>query len=899
MTVAAVQPNAGGGSTANNASYSSTLNGSGLSVLPGTGDSLVGQGFSSGSGYFVYQQNAVYPYTANADQLIPSAYFEYLAAQLSTSPVALTLEIRSYTSDSTWRTTAQITASSLLARVVNAHTSPLALMRGGSTDLVTRLGTTGSLNMSLTTDRTRTATTPTTGEVVRPRGYASFATFPDPNLVYTSMPLSTLNRVLGAQIQLSDGTHVYLESTASLTAPTITVCHRDLAGSVTTIATLPTGTGASDFFVGVTSGAQTLALARDAANNLYVIGRQGSTSGTTIARAYTKGTGYTWTAKTALTSALPAYGTVASESSASGWAAAWHAQGGTAGTIVAFATYSAATGDSGQTAYILLNCDSLIAGSGTLSRGSGDGATLLTEPSATELVRYRNATGTGVDITAVPGAADRGHIVAYNRGALLGAAGDISQTRYTLNSGGTGFSSTAQRNSTPQGVRDADSKVRVIPKSATEYIVVAISSASGVGPRITVVSTTGSSTSSTVAGSAVLAGQGIASLPSASTLAVTAAWDASYDPTTNKVWFYYFDTANGRRLMRTGVDLNTYLPDGFEVQISAAVGASGSTNRAIRLHRGALAGSMGLISVANRTSGGTHSTIYLEDAFALAPTQPVLATRANFDADNAATFSWTFTDPNPGDTQSAYQLEIVEVGVGTVFDSTKTTSTVASRVLAGGTLTNGEDFQWRVRTWDSADLVGPYSSYATFSTANAGTVTVVDPAADNPAGVNTSFYLIGWSVSGATQNDYRVRVEESTSGTLLVDTGWVTSAATTYLVEDMLSDVEYEIQVTVRSSGVESSTGTRLLTPSFAIPVQPTITVTAEAGEAYILVEVVNPPPSGSTPQVTHNDIMRRVTGSGDPLVKVGQTTENGSYRDYTAASGATYDYVARGQSPL
>jgi hypothetical protein len=78
--------------------------------------------------------------------------------------------------------------------------------------------------------------------------------------------------------------------------------------------------------------------------------------------------------------------------------------------------------------------------------------------------------------------------------------------------------------------------------------------------------------------------------------------------------------------------------------------------------------------------------------------------------------SWTFQDPDAGDSQGAFQVEIRLVSdESLVYDSTKTTSEGQSHVVPGATLTKDVQYKWRVKCWDSADREGAWSDYQTFT----------------------------------------------------------------------------------------------------------------------------------------------------------------------------------------
>lgn len=879
-------------------SYSNALNGTTGPIIH-TSDVYVAayQGVTSGD-YFVIEAFTRYAYTLDTDSQITAAHFEFTVLTADGSK-SRDLEIREYdwgtsVTSADWRTPSQLSALSLLGTVSGVQNST-GKWRAGSPTLLTRLGTTGELRTVANSSRARQQITPSTAnEFITFSSPSESGTASDPALIYTTTPLSTLHRVLGAQVQLSDGTHAFLESTASASAPTVLLRFHD-GTTASTVATIPTGTTSGTFAIASPSGMQNFALVRDASDNLYVIGRAGRSAAAGIinaAKAYVKGSGHTWTAQTLIEDSLspdPSYLTNV--------AATWHSAGGTAGTILAAFAHAGSGADGnfiGQEYWTLISCDALLAGTGTLKRGWGTVDELFAVPATSDLVRYHNPTGTGLDVHG--SSALRGYAASYNRSVGLGTVGDTSQSRYTLNSGASDISGTAQRNTTPQGVRDANSKLRVIAISDTQYAVIAVSDSSSIGPRVVIVENIGTSGTSTVIGDVSLGAETLTTLPSAATLAYSAAWDAVYDPSGAKLWFYYFDTGNAQRLMRTGVDLSTRLADGSEVQVNASVGASGSTQRAIRVHRGAMAGNQVLISVANRTSGGVHSTIYVTDQFNVAPNAPTLTPSGNFDATLAHTLAWTFSDPNVGDTQSAYQLQINTSAGATAVDTGKVTSTTSSRLISGGTLTNPGDWQWRVKTWDAADTEGAWSAFASFSTAAGGTVTITSPAADNPTPADVGSWLIQWSVSGATQDSYRVTVVNNATGVQLSTTGWVTSTATSYTVS-LPTDVEWQIQVTIRAAGVESNTGTRLITPSYGTPVVPTVVIEEFGDGGYVLLLVTNPAPPGDEPEVVTNEVYRRVAGTDGDYELAGTTPYGGTFRDYGVASGVTYEYFVRGVS--
>jgi hypothetical protein len=843
-------------------------------------------------------------------------------------------------------------------------------------------------------------------------------------------------------------------------------------------------------------GAQEYAVVVDASDNVYVITASG---GSLVAQAFTKGVGHTWTPGTVRSAAMPSY----TDAPINNVAAAWHSVG-TGGTIMVVASRSAGWASTDDIAYALLDCNHLLTGSGSLLRNSGSARDVLTPSGADvdDFNSFTNPTGSCLDVVAAPSTTDRGYVSSAIPLAGLGENNLLTTYRYVLAAGGTSISDTDSVG-LAVGVKDAAAKVRVLGISSTVFAVIGADADATYGITMYVRQNFGTSSTTSLLGSVRLDNQGITSMPSAATLGSSSAWDAIYDATSNKIYIYYFDTANNRRLMRTSVDMSTHLSDATGLEISSTIGAVGGTNQGLRVHRGRTNSQQVLISIANRSSGGTLSTIYQLDTLNAAPTAPTLTAKTNFDATAAATFAWAFNDPNAGDTQSAYQLmintnagvfeydsakvsasaatyvgsgvastgnnatlapavpsgnigdtlvlqaSIRNSGTGTptaptgwqtlltfanvawfgkvaeatsesapsvafangaanadtlarvhrfrslplnafasatqlngsaanvaypaltvplangviligawkqddwtsvaalagmtevddtfstagddaaqaldyVIQTTATnvsassftvtggasaisrgvvlalgpaghTPTASSHVLPANTLANAGAWQWRVRTYDAAGLVSPWSGFGTFSTAAGGNVTVTDPASDNLAGVITDDYLVQWSATGTTQAYYRVKVVRTSDSSTLSDTGFVASVATSATISGLLSDVEYRIEVTVRNAGlVDSGTGTRLITASYGSPDEPTATAVANDAAGHILVTVDNPAPTGDRPAPTTNLILRRASGSTGPYTVVGEADPDGTFRDYTAASGVTYEFVAR-----
>jgi len=673
--------------------------------------------------------------------------------------------------------------------------------------------------------------------------------------------------------QLSDGSTVYLESDGAST-PVITLKHSTTAGVVTTIDTLQFGSELYHFKL--TPGAQAFSIARDSSNNIFVIGPAGSEVSGICVKGYLKGSGYNWAGKTAISTALPDY-----DEPINNIAATWHNIGN--GRLVAICGRTQGSAMINQTFLVSLSTQNALNGSGN--------PVVTTAAMPTEVaLSIINTAGNGLDVMALTGG--RGYIAAIAGDNDFGEQGPYFKLySYYINSSGQFTSSPTEITKIGSvGTMDGNSKMRLVPISSSRFAAVGgglVASFAYDGISIT-----------TLSGTTSIAATALTSLSSAA----VQPRDAIYDSATNKIWVYYLDTANSRRLMRTGFSVVTSKMTGEEIQVATNLGAAGSSHSAIRLPRGVVDERSVIIHLGNRTGGGALSTVTVtETALNQVPNAPVLNNPGSFTATSPKTLTWTFSDNNVLDRQSAFQLQIRNATtLVSALDTGKVTSTTSAYILAASTLSNSTNYEWRVRTYDTADQVSAYSNYQPFSTVTTGIAAITVPATDNLVGQVSPSLNITWTftiTAPATQAEYRVKVIRTDTGATVFNSGFIASATTRdYTVQGLLSGVEQRIELVVQdSNGSLSNTATRLVTPSFSAPDAPTILAQPNESDTEgsgILVTVVNPDPTGALPPAGRNDIYRAPTGTTD-FIKVGEATVNGSFTDYTAAAGVEYDYKA------
>jgi hypothetical protein len=731
-----------------------------------------------------------------------------------------------------------------------------------------------------------------------------------PRLVLGVVDNHPLFKVLGASVQLADGSHVYLTWSG-----TNIILNRKTtpAGSATTIATIATDvvSGAHFMYRNDINSQQCFDVCRDAADNIYFIGPNNSGSGANHEwqiTCFKKTSSTTWSASGTTTYLDTTggenyfYGAV--NNVCIDWMPETTITAHNAGFIVWHINHR--YGDAGtsssqraQNSWGTVDCHFLI-------NDTTPPASIFSynawDPSGLSNKNWpRNGAGTGMDlmqlsggVTVVsgfdtqpdPGLRDR---TWANQWAFTndhnGNVGDLAQLG----------SSAKQQNVV---THDSASKLRILHMGSTDWF------ATFQGGKIEVRKY---STFNTIQASIDLTTQGITSFPSKATINTTCNWDVFFDKVSQTFWVYFVDSANPRRVLRVGwkYATNTLMNAVTPVQMATNLGPSGSKVISLRIPRKKIDERWVHMDVGIQAADTTLSLTNIEEtAFNIAPTKPVVNNIASFNATTTAgPVSWTFNDSNPADTQSKYDIQIRRISDSVVVYNP---ATITGPVVANGatsnvtipvsTLTNNTNYQVRVRTYDFYGAISDWSDWKNFATVSNGlTTTITSPATDN-APLTASSLAISWtftSTGGTHQVSYRIKVYRTSDNSVLQDSGVVTSTATTATVSSLVSDVEQRIEVVVTDNAANSSApGIRLVTPSFNNPQAPVITVMA--GDGYLEVQITNPVPGTDQPQVIRNDIYRRENGT-TAWTKIGTTTPNGVYKDYAVAAFLGYDYMVEG----
>jgi hypothetical protein len=305
------------------------------------------------------------------------------------------------------------------------------------------------------------------------------------------------------------------------------------------------------------------------------------------------------------------------------------------------------------------------------------------------------------------------------------------------------------------------------------------------------------------------------------------------------------------------------------------------------------------------TGTPTLTLTYTPQSQSYPPNTPVIDAPSSGAAQDVAAsllLDWTFSDPDPADTQSKYAISR-QIGAGTLAywrasDSTwqpaeiQNTSSTTNVTFASG-WASGSDaaYTFKVKVWDAASNASAYST---------GVVVVpsvkVNPAITAPTAaqvLTTDHVTITWTA--AEQTKYQIKLINTSPGTGQVyDSGLITDSATRSVVVPyaMINSAGWTLNLTTANNeGLLSTTQTVAFTTAFTAPATPTNVNSASPAAGYITVKITNPTPGGSQPTIANNEVWRRVVGS-TAAIRVGVgVANNGSFNDIYAVSGIAYEY--------
>jgi hypothetical protein len=279
-----------------------------------------------------------------------------------------------------------------------------------------------------------------------------------------------------------------------------------------------------------------------------------------------------------------------------------------------------------------------------------------------------------------------------------------------------------------------------------------------------------------------------------------------------------------------------------------------------------------------------------------APNAPTLTSPADgstIDRTITQRLAWAFSDPDPGDSQSKFDLQWWDLdGTGARVGAAHTVSqSVPNQFydVPAGTFTDGPK-EWQARTYDAQGVVGPYctSSFFTAATAPAAP-TITAPVSGGPVAVTDT---LTWSTP--VQDDYQARrvadnAGSPDTGTVYWDSGDVTDSTTRSLTVGFPTNNRWEhVQVRVKDGGLWSTWADVRVDVSWTPPAAPTGVLTPDTATASIAVAITNPAPGAGEPTVSYNNVW--LSAAGVPEYRAATLVPtNSTWTFWTPASGLAY----------
>lgn len=268
-----------------------------------------------------------------------------------------------------------------------------------------------------------------------------------------------------------------------------------------------------------------------------------------------------------------------------------------------------------------------------------------------------------------------------------------------------------------------------------------------------------------------------------------------------------------------------------------------------------------------------------------APNAPILLSPGDaslVDRNVSQRFDWDFSDPDAGDSQSAYNFRYRAVGAATWTETGWQASTQTYHDVSGGTFADGTDYEWQAATKDAQGVEGPFSASWFFTAGTAPTPPTI--TAPTNGGTFLQTQTVAWSTPD--QGAYQIRVMDGT--TVVSDTGTVTSStARSASVEFPTNGVTRTIQLRVSDGGLWSQWAEVTGTVSWLAPPAPTFTLAADDASGSLGISISNPAPSGSEPAASYNDVF--VDDGAGEFRMATNVAPNGSVTYWLPKSGRDY----------
>ena len=274
------------------------------------------------------------------------------------------------------------------------------------------------------------------------------------------------------------------------------------------------------------------------------------------------------------------------------------------------------------------------------------------------------------------------------------------------------------------------------------------------------------------------------------------------------------------------------------------------------------------------------------------PNAPIVSDQGPFHRAVTNRVPWQFSDPDPGDTQSAAQVRYRVEGTSTWLPTVSVPNPNQFWDSPAGTWV-ADSYEAQVRTADQAGEWGPWSAsfFITAGDAPEG-ATILSPTAGATIGTDSAAVTI--SAADVDEAEYRLYADDAGAmGETQLQPAQVkaTGNVRTATWSGLENGVPVWLWVRIKRGGLWSEPVTQRNPVSYTPPPSPSFTIGADPQTGSLLISVTNPAPSGTEPQVAYNrievdDADGRGWGTRHGSAMVAR---NGLWRYWLARSGVDY----------
>ena len=264
-----------------------------------------------------------------------------------------------------------------------------------------------------------------------------------------------------------------------------------------------------------------------------------------------------------------------------------------------------------------------------------------------------------------------------------------------------------------------------------------------------------------------------------------------------------------------------------------------------------------------------------------APT--VQSGKPTYDAELPVVVQWQH---NPVDTteQTAFEIQLFVDGE-TWVSSGKLPGDQSSYDLGAFGLTNGNFYEFQMRTWGAHANPSPWTTPRLFSTSASPTVVINAPTTEAAVGTPTVEVVWGYfDPEGEPQSRWRATLYDADGDPLETRSAVGTADRTTFTTV-LVDGRTYQVAVQVHDyRGMASEEARATFTVEFPTPELPSVGPVWDADPhsptfGSVLVTVTNPPYAEGQVPTAYNQVWRRIDG-GEWVLLADQVPENGTVTD-------------------